>query len=70
MRTFARVYDATPHTSTEKSPYLIMFSEQDMRGKILTLVETADDDDGNDDGDVDDDDDDDDDDEKIETQDD
>ena len=47
-----------------------MFSEQDMRGKILTLVETADDDDGNDDGDVDDDDDDDDDDEKIETQDD
>ena len=54
MRTFLRVYDDTPHASTEKSPYLMMFDGQEMRGKLLTLVELADDDDDDDDDDVDD----------------
>ena len=45
MRTFLRVDDATPHASTAKSPYLMMFDGQELRGKILTLVEPADDDD-------------------------
>ena len=48
MLTFFLAYHATPHASTGKSSYLMMFGGRKMTGKIQTLVQPTDDDNGHD----------------------
>lgn len=45
MPTFLRMYRATPHASTGKTPYSLLFGGREMRGKIPQVAQPAADDD-------------------------